>query len=42
MNFSLHELGYIVPLDDCLAQDLIYFENCISEKQKIDSEKMRR
>ena len=41
LNFNLIELGYTLPLDDILAQDLLYLENCLNEKQNLDLEKMR-
>lgn len=36
MNVSLFELGYPLPLDSVMAEDLLYFDNCLNEKRSKD------
>ena len=36
MGLSLSEMGYPQPLDSVMAEDLLYFENCLNEKRARD------
>ena len=39
MRFSLEELGYTQPLDANMAEDLLYLDSMVREKQMKDMKK---
>lgn len=42
MGFSLSEIGYPIPINTQMAEDLLLLESYIAEKQKKDMDRVKK